>query len=102
MCNLVHTDVSLRRPHGGWGNSKNLLDGLARKAKFSDDLLVGESGQESVRPSVDADFVAGHVLLDQDIGFLNNAGTDHKESGRNILLVKEFEQFSIRCVKPDM
>lgn len=94
MYNVAHTNVPLRRAHSGWGNSKYLLDSLTSKTKFGDHLLVGESSEESMGPGVDANFVAGHVFLDQDTWVLNDAGADNKEGGRYILIIKKFEQFS--------
>lgn len=99
MGHVIYTNVSLRRAHGGWANSKDLLDSLPSEAKFSDDLRVSESGEEFVRPGVDADFVAGHVLLNQDTWPLNDAGADNKEGSRDILIVEVFEQFPVQYVK---
>jgi hypothetical protein len=102
VCNGVHTDVSLRRAHGGWGNSKDLLDSLTGHAKFTDNLLVGEGGEESVRPGVDADFVTGHVLFDQNGRSLNDTRADNEEGGLDILVIKVFEQFSAKRAKLDV
>ena len=102
MGNRVHTNVSLRGAHGGWGNSKDLLDSLTSEAKFSHDLLSGEGGEPSVRPSVDADFVAGHVFFSQNVWLLNNTRTDDEEGSRDILIVKVFEQSAIKHDRLDV
>ena len=96
---MVHTNVSLRRAHGGWGNSNDLFDSLTSEAKFSDDLLIGKGGEKSVRPCVDANLVAGHVFLEQDTRSLNDTGADNKEGSRYILFVEVFEQFPVQYVK---
>lgn len=92
---MAHTNVSLRGPHGCRGNSKNLFDSLTSKAKFSDDLLVGERGKESVGPGVDADLMAGHIFLDQDLGSLNDTGANNKESCRDIFIIEVLEQLPV-------
>jgi len=93
-CRRKHTNVSLGRAHGGWGDSKDLLNSLTSEGELSNNLLVGEGGKESVRPGVDADFVAGHVLFDQDSWSLNHARANNKEGSLDVLLVEVFEQFS--------
>lgn len=85
----------MRRAHGGRGNSKDLLDSLTSKAEFGDDLFIGERGEESVGPGVDANLVTGDVLLDQNIWSLYDAGADNKEGGCDVLIIKVFEQFAV-------
>jgi len=93
------TNVSLGRTHGGGGNSKDILDNLTSEAELSDDLLISEGCKKSVGPGVNADFVAGHVLFDQNSWSLKHARADDKESSLESLLVKIFEQFSTKFVK---
>jgi len=93
------TNVSLGRAHGGGRNSKDILDSLTSEAELSDDLVVGESSKRPVGPGVDADFVAGHVLFDQNSWSLNHARADNEEGSLDSLLIKEFEQFPTRFAK---
>jgi len=88
------TDVSLGRAHGGGSNTKDLSDSLTSETELGDDLLVGEGGEKSVGPGVDADFVAGHVLFNQNSWSLNHARADNEEGGGDVLLIKVFKQFS--------
>jgi len=92
--NRRHTNVSLGRAHGGGGNSKDPPDSLTGETELCDDLLVGESRKKSVRPGVDADFVTGHVLLNQNGWSLNYTGADNEKGSLDILLVEVAEQFS--------
>ena len=62
--NREQTNVSLRGAHGGRSNSKDLLDSLSGEGELGDDLLVGESSKKPMRPGMNADFVAAHVLFD--------------------------------------
>ena len=45
-----------------------------------------------VRPGVNADFVALHVLLNKDGRSLNDTGADDKEGSKNILLFEVVEE----------
>jgi len=47
-----------------------------------------------VRPGVDADFVAGHVLFNQNSWSFNHARADDEEGSLDILLIEVGEQFS--------
>ena len=100
--NLEHTNVSLGRAHGCGGNSKDLPDSFTSEGELGDDLLIGEGCEESVRPGVDADLVAGHVLFNQDTWPLNHARADNKEGSLDIFIVEVFEQFSTRYPKLDV
>ena len=95
--NLEHTNVSLGRTHGCGGNSKDPSDGLTGEAELGDDLVIGQGCEKSVGPSVYADFMAGHVLFNQDSWPLNHARADDKEGGLDIFLVEVCEQFSTEC-----
>jgi hypothetical protein len=92
-----HTNVSLGRAHGGRGNSKNSPDGLTSEPELSNDLLVGEGGEKPVRPGMDADFVAGHVLFSQNTWSFNHARADNEEGSLDILVIEVFEQNSAKC-----
>lgn len=96
------TEISLRRAHGGWGNTKNLFDCLSSKAEFCDDLFVGKGGEELMRPGVNTDFVTRHVLFDQDTWSLHDTGTNNEESSCNVLIIKVFEQVSANRVKVEV
>ena len=91
---MRHTNVSLRRAHGGGGNSKDLPDSFTSETELGDDLFVGESSKESVRPGMDADFVTGHVLFNQDGWSFDHARADNEEGSLDVLLVKVSEQCS--------
>ena len=91
-----HTNVSLGRTHSRGANSKNALDSFTSEGELGDDLLVGEGRKKSVGPGVDADFVAGHVLFNQDGWPLNDTRADNEEGRLDIFTAEVFEQFSAK------
>lgn len=67
------------------------MDDLLGPAELGDDFVVGESGQGRMRPGVDGDLVASHVLLLQHSGKRNHAGADGEEGRLEVNLVEVCE-----------
>ena len=51
-------DVTVRRAHRVGRDTSDVLDGLLGPSELSNDLLVGESGEEGVRPGVNRQLVS--------------------------------------------
>ena len=45
-----------------------------------------------VRPSVNGDFVTGHVLRNKDIGVRDDTGPNDEERSREVLVVQVLQQ----------
>lgn len=89
---MALTNVTKGRTHRGGGDTKDTLDGLAGPSELSNDLRGGELGEGTVGPGVDGDFVALHVLLDEDGGPLDDARSDDEEGGGDILFFEVVEE----------
>ena len=51
-----------------------------------------------VRPGVHRDFVASHVLSDEDVGVRDDTRANDEERRREIVVVEVLQQFSTPCL----
>jgi hypothetical protein len=101
LCHRCSTPACHLQPHsrlnkGGkthvGGNAGDIVNNLLRPSQLSHNLLVRERRQARVRPSVDRELMAHHVLGLNHLGTGDGAGTDDEEGRFEVLLVEEVEE----------
>jgi len=88
--NGTHTvvNITIRGSHRDWSNTKNIINDLSGPAKFSDYLLICQSGERIMAPSVNADLMTTKIFFLKKSREGNDSRSHNKHSREEVGLAE--------------
>jgi hypothetical protein len=81
-------NITIRGSHRDWSNTKNIINDLFGPAKFSDYLLICQSGERIMAPSVNADLMTTKIFFLKKSREGNDSRTHNKHSREEVGLAE--------------